>query len=99
MTETFKAFSEAEVASLNAYQKSGFFHPFTCGNPDHEEHVNLVAAEQGWYCPAMVDENNEEYCDYTQTWAHDFMKDWSWRRLQQPWHNEPEENRDGSPDG
>lgn len=99
MAEKPKAFSGGEVASLNAYQESGIFHPFTCGNIEHEEHVNLVAAEQGWYCPAMVDEGIEEYCGYTQTWAHDFMKDWSWRRLVQPWRNEPEEQQDGCLDG
>ncbi len=45
-------------------------HPFTCGNrSDHPEIAGdkgiLVPTTRGWICPI---------CDYTQDWAHDFMK-------------------------
>ena len=43
-------------------------HPFTCPSDDHEG--ILVANAAGWHCPE---------CDYFQSWAHDFMADWSWR--------------------
>lgn len=32
----------------------------------------LVATPDGWTCPT---------CDYTQGWAHEFMLDWSWQRM------------------
>jgi hypothetical protein len=68
----FAPWSIDQVASLNAYQASGHFHPFTC---DRGAHV-LVATPQGWICPQD---------DYTQAWAHDFMLDWSWRDLTPRW--------------
>jgi hypothetical protein len=69
-------FTDDEVESLNAYQHSGAFHPFTCGSGNRTDahHLDgeglLVATNDGWHCP---------YCDYTQDWAHQFMKDGSWR--------------------
>jgi hypothetical protein len=67
-------FTPSEVKSLNEYQKARVMHPFTCGgNRTDEKHLDgegiLVATEDGWICP---------YCDYTQNWAHDFMKNGSW---------------------
>lgn len=68
-------FTPEEIQSLNDYQKSGMFHPFTCGsgNRTDEYHLDgeglLVATEDGWKC---------SYCKYTQNWAHDFMKDRRW---------------------
>lgn len=68
-------FTSEEVQSLNDYQKSGVFHPFTCGSgrrtdADHLDGEGLlVATENGWVCP---------YCDFTQNWAHEFTKDRSW---------------------
>lgn len=69
-------FTKDEVESLNAYQHSGVFHPFTCGgNRTDEHHLDgeglLVAAEDGWYCP---------FCDYKQSWAHESMKNGSWKK-------------------
>lgn len=66
---SFKApWTEEQVASLNAYQASGRYHPFTCANrsePGHQERHGdlgvLVATKDGWICPD---------CDYTQDWAH-----------------------------
>lgn len=67
-------FTADEVKSLNEYQHSGAFHPFTCGSDvrlDHEDGEGLlVATEDGWIC---------SYCDYTQRWAHPWMKDGSWK--------------------
>lgn len=69
-------FTPDEVASLNAYQNSNAFHPFTCGgNRTDAKHLDgegrLVATEYGWTCP---------YCEYKQNWAHDFMKNWEWKK-------------------
>lgn len=68
-------FTPEEVESLNAYQRAGVFHPFTCGgNRTDEAHLDgegiLLATVDGWVCP---------YCDYTQDWAHPEMTDGSWR--------------------
>jgi hypothetical protein len=69
-------FTPAQVESLNGFQSSGVFHPFTCGNDNcpgkGRNFINLdilEATEQGWVCPS---------CDYTQDWAHNFMADNSW---------------------
>lgn len=67
-------FTADEVRSLNEYQISGEFHPFTCGGDRTDvNHLDgqgiLVATEDGWECP---------FCEYKQDWAHDWMKDWSW---------------------
>lgn len=62
-------FTSEQVKRLNAFQKSGLFHPFTCGNPErtdenHPDRGILVATRGGWVCPN---------CYYTQDWAHAFM--------------------------
>jgi hypothetical protein len=67
-------FTADQVASMNAYQKSGSGHPFTCGNDNcpgagDGERI-LVADTYAWHCPR---------CSYLQTWAHRFMGDWSWK--------------------
>jgi hypothetical protein len=54
--------TDDQVAALNAYQHTGYFHPFTCGNDS--THRVLVATPTGWIC---------EDCDYRQDWAHAFM--------------------------
>ena len=71
-----------QVKSLNDYQKSGVFHPFTCGGDrsdkahanyarQHEEDKGqLIATTCGWVCPI---------CGYQQDWAHKSMADDSWR--------------------
>jgi hypothetical protein len=70
-------FTPEEVESLNAYQNSNAFHPFTCGGDrTDEKHIDdegrLVATEDGLICP---------FCDYKQNWAHDFMKNWGWKKI------------------
>lgn len=72
-----KVFTPEEVDSLNAYQQSGAFHPFTCGGECSdkrafgEEASVLIATEEGWKC---------YQCDYVQNWSHEWMKDWTWKR-------------------
>jgi hypothetical protein len=61
-----KVFTDDEVASLNGYQACGYWHPFTC-----ECGEDLIATSTGWKC---------DHCPYTQTWAHSWMKDWSWKK-------------------
>lgn len=80
-------FTVDEVACLSKYQfgpwTSTFspapempprMHPFTCGNRDDGKHFQngsdvgiLVPTVRGWICPC---------CNYTQNWAHEFMKTW-----------------------
>ena len=60
-----------QVESLNAYQKSGVRHPFTCGAPGCG--ADLVASVHGWACPQ---------CNlWTQDWCHGWMADWSWKKF------------------
>jgi hypothetical protein len=78
-------FTASQVESLNAYQRSGVFHEFTCqrhhacGKPAFgggecvaPVAVPLLATEAGWVCPHGD--------GYTQLWAHGFMADWSWKQ-------------------
>ena len=65
-------FTPDEVVSLLNHQQNGNFHPFTCGNRGDGNHRviisdlgALVPTVKGWICP---------FCDYTQDWAHGFMK-------------------------
>ncbi len=58
-------FTPEQVRSLNGFQQSGRYHPFTCTCGEH-----LMATEQGWIC---------RDCDYTQNWAHEFMANNEWR--------------------
>lgn len=63
-------FTPDEVVNLDAYQRQGHFHPFTCPNRDRDHRVMggdlgaLIPTVRGWICP---------FCDFTQNWAHDFM--------------------------
>jgi hypothetical protein len=75
----YAPFTAEQVTTLNHYQHSGHFHPFTCGRcrdklgtgawphqpyqGPHDDRL-LVATLNGWICPT---------CDYTQDWAHAFM--------------------------
>lgn len=67
--------TQDQVDSLNSYQVSGAFHPFTGNNdllPLGENDV-LVADVDGWH--STVDPG------YRQTWAWGWMADWSWKEL------------------
>lgn len=66
-------FTPDQVAALDKYQREGRFHPFTCENRNDGKHRpndidlgGLIPTVRGWIC---------QYCDYTQDWAHGFMKD------------------------
>jgi len=61
-------FDPDQVASINAFQKAGVMHSFTCGTDLCG--ASLVAEERGLKCPK---------CEYTQDWVHAFMADWSWK--------------------
>lgn len=52
-----------QVANLNAWQRAGHVHEFTCPN-HHDGSRVLIATVDGWRCPS---------CIYTQTWAHRMM--------------------------
>jgi hypothetical protein len=56
MPDTMQVFIEDEVASLNSYQESRVFHPFTCDKCG----AGFRATTTGWVCPD---------CDYQQNWA------------------------------
>lgn len=60
-----------QVENLNGFQRSGWYHPFTCGNDTcrTQDRSPLTATAGGWTHP----------CGYTQDWAHQFMADGSWR--------------------
>jgi len=59
-----EVFTKEEVKHLQDWQDAGCVHEFTCGNDKCRS--ALVPTVRGWIC---------QYCDYTQNWAHDFMKD------------------------
>ena len=61
-------FTQDQVDKLNEYQKSGEFHPYTCGKcPSLGIQSNLIATIYGWKC-------SREGCDYIQNWAHEIPK-------------------------
>jgi hypothetical protein len=68
MTDTLQApWTPEQVAALNVFQRSGRFHPYTCGRrSEHAGEGVLLATTAGWVCPA-------ESCDYKQDWASAFM--------------------------
>lgn len=72
MSERVRApFTPEQVESLNRFQASARYHPFTCGNDHFGGGVALFAREDGWFC-------KQPECDYRQTWAHAFMADGFW---------------------
>ncbi|GLP64265.1 hypothetical protein TUSST3_08850 [Streptomyces sp. TUS-ST3] len=58
-----------QVDALNAFQRRGGMHPFTCGGEHTPASPALVAYTDGWRCPQPYGES----CDYRQDWAHAFM--------------------------
>lgn len=54
--------SADQVEALNAWQRLGYVHEFTCPH----EHGALIATTDGWRCPK---------CTYIQNWAHEAMAD------------------------
>jgi hypothetical protein len=82
MSKVYAPFTPDQVASLNAYQRSGTFHEFTCGSDNchavvvYDSKAILHASPKGWKCPFTN-------CDYTQDWAYDWMADWTWKTMRQ----------------
>jgi hypothetical protein len=74
--------SEEQVRSLNDYQVSGVFHPFT-GNNDLLPlgHDLLVATPDGWV--SQIDPS------YRQDWAWAWMADRSWESMRIPGFHYP----------
>lgn len=75
MPQVHAPWDDDQVGSLNAYQVSGVFHPFTGNNdllPVGQDDV-LVATTEGWRSDADP--------SYKQTWAWEWMADWSWQTI------------------
>ena len=75
-------FTDDQVASLNAYQESEHVHPYTCGSQscpgrDVAGDLPMAADRGGLHCIGGA-------CGmaYTQTWAHAWTADWSWRAVE-----------------
>jgi ribosomal protein S27AE len=64
-------FQEGQVDSINAYQCSRSFHPFTCPKCGGV----LVASTHGMDC--------YDCGKWFQAWVHDFMANWKWQSLDQ----------------
>lgn len=75
----YDSFTNDQIASFNAFQVSGAFHPFTCPRDHHGGvcgcQVDLVAHQDGLHCLY-------EDCDYRQNLCHPWMLDWSWQEMQ-----------------
>ena len=65
----FAPWSQDQVNSLNAFQRSKKVHPYTCGGDGCRE--VLVATQGGWVCSK---------CEYTQNHATDFTANWVWKK-------------------
>lgn len=61
-----------QVASLNGYQHGGYGHPFTGARKPNGDETVLIATPDGWI--------EHEGGPVTQTWAHLFMVDWTWKQ-------------------
>lgn len=59
--------TDEQVASLVEFQRSGWFHEFTCGVCGS----TLQPRADGWHCWRDA---------YRQDWAHEFMTNWDWQR-------------------
>lgn len=58
--------------SLNEFQHSGAFHPFTCDGTNEDGCAEkLYAAEDGWHCPV--------HDEYEQDWAWPWMANGEWK--------------------
>jgi len=66
------SWSDEKINNLNKYQKSGMYHPYTCGGPlfadgfcerrsQNGEGI-LIPTKDGFICPCGK---------YTQDWVHD----------------------------
>ena len=65
--------TDDQVASLNGWQACGYVHPFTGERGPNGEETLLIATSAGWV--------EREGGPVVQTWAHNFMADWSWKAM------------------
>ncbi len=68
---SYAPWTDQEVTSLNDFQDSGVWHPFT--GPDHEGkgRIQLIATQNGWV--------EKEGGEIVQNWAHIWMTNDAWR--------------------
>jgi hypothetical protein len=71
MTKVDAPFTDDQVKSINGFQKSKHWHPFTCGKV-HCDGI-LTASRNGVFC--------RKCGNWKQYWVHDFMANWEWKRL------------------
>ena len=64
-------FTKEQAESINAYQKAGVFHEFTCATEDCDG-VLQASEGAGLYCPQ---------CHYTQGWVHSWVANGTWKAL------------------
>jgi hypothetical protein len=57
-------FTADQVDALNAFQRLGYIHPFTCPGHEGGGDRDLIATRSGWICC---------HCAYRQDWAHAAM--------------------------
>lgn len=67
--------TDDQVASLNAYQHAGVFHPFTGTRQPNGDETILIATCDGWI--------EREGGPVVQTWAHPAMANWQWQTFQE----------------
>lgn len=97
--------TDDQVASLQGFQREGYWHQFTCGNklpprPDHPYDLDprwgrrcgedLVAEADGWHCPNEADHLESG----RQDWAWRWMADWSWRRITEAMQRRLDQDRE-----
>jgi len=81
--------TDEQVASLNAYQKAGYVHPFTssprpcdCGGSSElgMQHAETCNRSEGGIDLIATKDGWVEWLGgpVVQNWAHKFMTDWSW---------------------
>jgi hypothetical protein len=71
MTKVDAPFTDDQVKSINGFQKSKHWHPFTCGKV-HCDGI-LTASRNGVFC--------RKCGNWKQYWVHDFMANGEWKRL------------------
>ena len=71
MTKINSPFTGDQVTSINGFQKSAHWHPFTCGKEGCQG--ILIAQHVGLFCP--------DCHGWFQRWVHDFMANGEWKRL------------------
>lgn len=79
---TYAPWSTPQLSSLNGYQVSETFHPYTC---DVHSDRPLVATPDGWRCSA-----SGCACSYERSWGWAWTADNSWRQILRDAKADPE---------